>query len=202
MLEPANEDGEIWDRLKSEPSKAYASFCIYRDMLSSRTIERVVSEIDKRIEGDIDGYSHIPLSTLLNFSSKWQWVERAEAYDDYLDENFRTKHEKRIIEMRIRQADNAKAWQDEILEIKDKFSDITKVKDKIFKTPGGLAWFHSSLMTVYGQACMIEQDALLTDNEGNDEVDEQKRREEFVRLFKETEEDEEQPDNSKDSESV
>lgn len=48
-------------------------------MLSSRTIEKVVTEIDKRSEMKADeGYEYIPLGTVFGYSSKWHWVERAE----------------------------------------------------------------------------------------------------------------------------
>lgn len=53
-------------------------------MLSFRTIEGVIPEVGKRIELDEDRYDFKvpPLSTLLNYSAKWKWIERAEAYDD------------------------------------------------------------------------------------------------------------------------
>lgn len=187
MVTNSQDEDQIWTRRKSEPGKAYALFCIYRDMGASRTLEKTVKEISEREElrqleiTSIGGLSH--------YSAKWNWVERAEDYDDYLDENFRTKHEKRIMEMRIRQADKAKEWQDEIIKLKEMYSKAENVKSDDFKTPGGLAWFHESLMKVYGQACMIEQDALLCDDDSSDDIDEQKRREEFVKLFKEVDDD-------------
>ena len=49
------EEKQPWERQKNEPSKAYASFCIYRDIGPSRSAEKVVSEIDRRSEMESNG---------------------------------------------------------------------------------------------------------------------------------------------------
>lgn len=190
------EDNPIWTRQKGEPSKSYGLFCIYRDMGASRTYKKVVEELKKRAsKGQSETFTKGGLS---HHASKWHWVERAEAYDDYIDENFRTKHEKHIMEMRIRHADQAKGWQDEVIKLKKEFSKIANVSHDDFKSPNSLAWFLESLMKTYGQAVMIEQDAL-GESEGSGEEDESKRREQFVRLFQETEEDTENRDGQEEN---
>ena len=70
-----------WKRLNNESSKAYAAFSIYRDLRIERSLEKVAEECRKS-------------SRLIGrWSSKYHWVERATAYDDYLDERRRQKHE-------------------------------------------------------------------------------------------------------------
>lgn len=178
MLEPANPDGEIWDRLKSESANAYANFCTYRDLGSSRTFDNLLEIVNETQKKSKDA--------LYKMSSKWNWIERAEAYDDYIDENFRTQNEKRILEMRRRHADNSKQLQEDLLTLKNECLGL-EIEEEVFKSPGGKAWFLKQVADAYGQAVMIEQDAL---GEPAGEEDKAKRREEFVRLFQETEDEE------------
>lgn len=174
MIDTNVEDDQTWTRRKGESSKAYGLFCIYRDLGPSRRME------------DLTKDNNISHDSLRQFSMKWKWVSRAEDYDDYIDENFRTKNEKRILEMRREQAQEAKQWRQDLIGLKDGFFDLESIQNANFKSPNGMAMFLKDIMVAYGQACMIEQDAL-GESEGND--DEGKRREEFVRLFKENEED-------------
>ena len=85
---------EIWERQSGESSKAYAAFCIYRDMGVERSIEKVYEKRSKRG----------PLSRLKNWSVKHKWVERANAYDDYLERKKREEKEKAILDMAERHA--------------------------------------------------------------------------------------------------
>lgn len=90
-----------WTRIKYENSKAFALFCIYRDLGPSRTLDKVHQ---KYIE---DSSETISLRQIASYSSKNGWVERAEAYDDYLEEKTRLDNEKEIEEMNKRQAEDA-----------------------------------------------------------------------------------------------
>lgn len=97
---------EIWERQPRESSKAYAAFCIYRDMGPDRSIEKVYEKRSKRG----------PLSRLKNWSVKHNWVERANAYDDYLERKKREEKEKAILEMAERHARLAMAFQQRIAQ--------------------------------------------------------------------------------------
>jgi len=55
--------GRDLERQKNESSKAYAAFCIYRDMGVERSIEKVYEKRSKRG----------PLSRLKNWSVKYNW---------------------------------------------------------------------------------------------------------------------------------
>lgn len=82
----------IWERLPGEPSYCYALFCIYRDLGPQRSYNRVAKESGKgvrRIEA---------------IGSKWNWVRRAEAYDNYLEKRRREEKERQIEEMAERHA--------------------------------------------------------------------------------------------------
>ena len=38
---------EIWERQKNESSKAYAAFCVYRDLGPERSLEKVRQNLEK-----------------------------------------------------------------------------------------------------------------------------------------------------------
>lgn len=61
-----------WDRLPNESSRAYQAYVIYRDLGPDRSLAQVSQKHTKSIP------------TLKRWSSKYNWVERARAYDDYL----------------------------------------------------------------------------------------------------------------------
>lgn len=190
MTEETPEEDQIWTRRKHEPNKAYGLFCIYRDLGPFRVIEKArtmaINQVEEYAKTNPDQPPlKIPsFETFKSHSANWNWVERCKAYDDFVDENFRTENERRILEMRRRHADNAKQFQDDLMKLKDGCLDFG-IKEEEFNSPGGKAWFMKQIADAYGQAVMIEQDALGESEEGEDNS---KRREEFVRLFKKTEE--------------
>lgn len=101
---------QIWTRQKGERSKAYSLFCIYRDFGVNRSLDRVH---EKYNENDKDSIS---TSYIGKLSTANNWVERAEAYDDYLEEKTRLDNEKEIEKMNERQAQDAKIIQEKALD--------------------------------------------------------------------------------------
>jgi len=97
---------EIWERVPGESSKAYEAFCIYRDLGVDRSIEKTAKN---RLKPG-------SYSWLRNWSSKYNWVERARAYDDYLEREKRKEQEKAILEMVERHTKEAMALQQKALE--------------------------------------------------------------------------------------
>lgn len=63
----------LWERQPEEPPRAFNAFTIYRDLPpTSRTIAKTAEII-----------GHKGASGCLNWSSRYQWVERAAAFDEY-----------------------------------------------------------------------------------------------------------------------
>jgi len=91
---------ELWERQPGEGSKAYAAFCVYRDLGPERSLEKVRQNLDKPRTRKWLG----------DWSVKYNWVERAQAYDDYIERKKREKNEKEILEMAERHAKLAKAF--------------------------------------------------------------------------------------------
>jgi hypothetical protein len=89
----------IWNRLGNESDQAYEAFALYRDQGPVRSQERVSKELGK--------------TTVLisRWSSKYNWVQRVRAFDQYLDLQVSREAEKRYIksiaEFRERQRDLA-----------------------------------------------------------------------------------------------
>jgi len=89
-----------WERCPGETSKAYKVFCEYRDMGSERSGVKVGQMLN------------VNKSYIDKLSSKYNWVNRAREFDDYIEARVRARNENEIIEMRIRHAKQARDLQD------------------------------------------------------------------------------------------
>ena len=76
-----------WTKRDDETQKAYRAFCIYRDAGRDRSHEYVRKEL-----GRSSGYTR----WLEEWSSEHDWVDRAHAYDQYLEEKRRQEYEKEM----------------------------------------------------------------------------------------------------------
>ncbi len=65
-----------WEKKEDETSKSYHAFCLYRDMGPERTHDRVRQRLERP-----KGY----LGYIQKWSAKYDWVKRAEAYDEHLE---------------------------------------------------------------------------------------------------------------------
>lgn len=95
---------EAWARQPGETSRAYAAFCIYRDMGPKRglreTARRYYRDKSRTKPGQIEVWS-----------VKWNWVARCEAWDDFQDRLARERQTEEIQAMRDRQAKLGVAMQ-------------------------------------------------------------------------------------------
>jgi len=72
-------DGQaIWDKLKKEPARAYATFCQYREMGANRSIPGLAKLLGRK-----------SYRRFLRWSVKWQWQKRCAAYDAEMDRRWR-----------------------------------------------------------------------------------------------------------------
>jgi hypothetical protein len=93
----AEETTPPWERQPGETKKSWEAFAIYRDMLSDRTLRKTAQQLNKN------------LTTIADWSKKFEWVSRVEKYDSYLDKETRKKREKEIVDMKDRHAKLATA---------------------------------------------------------------------------------------------
>jgi len=89
----SEEAKQAWDRLTGESSKAYAHFCLYRDMGLTRSIRQMPR---------VSGCTSV-VRQLNRWSSRWRWVERCQSYDDHLQLQDRLRKEKERKDMLTRQ---------------------------------------------------------------------------------------------------
>ncbi len=97
---------ESWERLKGESSKAYAHFCLYRDLGPERSLRKLIE----------DGKATVKQRRLEHWSAHNRWVDRAQAYDDELERQLRAKNEKARKEMAERHARLALAGQNILVQ--------------------------------------------------------------------------------------
>jgi hypothetical protein len=72
---------ESWLRLAGESALAYAAFCVYRDFGSERNIIKAVETVERN-ESDRNKKCRV----WRNWSTQFQWRERAGDYDNYMEQ--------------------------------------------------------------------------------------------------------------------
>lgn len=97
-----------WERQKDESSKAFEGFTVYRDMGAERSLAKAGRSLGKS-------------KTLLEkWSSQWNWVERARAYDNEIERQAKAKAVKEVKEMHSRHIKIALQLQAKALEALNK----------------------------------------------------------------------------------
>lgn len=89
----------IWKRQFGEPEKSYAAFEIYLDIGETQT--RTISEVAKRFD--------MSAPSLSKAAKKWQWEQRALAFDNEMQERKILAKEDALQKMYERHAQNAQA---------------------------------------------------------------------------------------------
>lgn len=95
---------EPWERQESESAQAFQGFALYRDMGAGRSLAKVAQELGKS------------KALMERWSVRWQWGQRAEAWDEELDRQLRRELTKGVVEMRKNHADIARAMLSKSLE--------------------------------------------------------------------------------------
>ena len=104
---------DSWERQKSESSKAYAAFCAYRDMGAGRSLTNIVQIVHGAIP---EGKRKAKRGRFEIWSSKYGWVARVEAYDDYLESKLRLDNELEIEKMARRHTEASMMAVDKAVE--------------------------------------------------------------------------------------
>lgn len=83
---------DIWTRREEETARAYACFCVYRDLNSRRSLAEAYRQETGREEA-----KQAP-GTWAGWYAKFDWKKRAEAYDAHLEERRRAEREAEYIQ--------------------------------------------------------------------------------------------------------
>lgn len=134
----------IWERQKSERSKAFYLFTLYRDLGPLRTINKVQDTYSEE-QGKT-----ISLNQLHKYSGRCEWVKRVEAYDDYVDGLLRLEHEQAILEMVKRHSERSEEFQEKIKEL---------IEDPEFEemSPTQKAWALNTNIHSYVKIALLER---------------------------------------------
>lgn len=81
-----------YEQLANESAPAFRAFAIYRDLGASRSLANAYSEYRGHAPGIAPGQWNL-------WSGKYRWVERAAAYDAFLDAEKRKLRERKLLEL-------------------------------------------------------------------------------------------------------
>ena len=89
-----DEEQPLCERQPYETSRSYELFCTYRDMGTERSL--------RKMKASVNGSPSVRRLQVL--SARWKWVDRARAYDDYVERERRVQQEKERRAMHDRHA--------------------------------------------------------------------------------------------------
>lgn len=95
-----------WEQLPGESAKAFAAFCAYRDLGVQRSISTAYRQAS--------GSSASAPGTWTSWSTEFEWVSRAEAYDRHLEQIRLAARDERIKRLEERRLDYEIANQDRL----------------------------------------------------------------------------------------
>jgi hypothetical protein len=117
----SDQDSPIYERQPEETAAAWAAFVCYRDMGARRSlakVEKAQSQTDAttgpqqgHTDTDVDAGKNQRSGCLGRWSKRYNWVERAAAYDVEMDRAARWAHVEAVREMSKRHAQMARAGQ-------------------------------------------------------------------------------------------
>jgi hypothetical protein len=85
---PKRTDPEVlWEHQPGESAKAFEAFAAYRDMGAERSLRKLTQQLHKN------------LTTIRDWSVKWNWQERVRAYDRELDRQAREQAVRSVRQM-------------------------------------------------------------------------------------------------------
>jgi hypothetical protein len=90
----SDEEKQEWDRQPCETSRGYELFCAYRGLGTEWSL--------RKLKQGTNGAPNV--NRLKRLSTRWNWVERCEKYDDHLEYQDRLRQEKERRQMRERHA--------------------------------------------------------------------------------------------------
>ena len=134
-----------------ETNASFNYFCRYLQQEYPRNIEQLCRDVNS--EQESKGKSKTKLATFYNYSHKWKWVKRAEAYDEYLkDLHFKTK-EKEVMQWESEQLalakERAKLHSDTLNKIHKAEEDLFPLTKKAYAEETNERAYNESIDAVY-----------------------------------------------------
>lgn len=148
---------EPWEQQKGERSKAFMLFCIYRDLGPLRSLEKC------SIKYHEDHNDNLNIRQFGEYSRKYDWVARAAAYDQHLDELERAQLEEELKEMTKRHARDTARIQEIAMNVLA-HPDMQHPEDM---EPSKIAWIVQTVSNAYEKAGGFER---LTRGESTEKI--------------------------------
>lgn len=98
MPEKQKREWHPWDRLPGESARAYRAFCVYRDLGPKRSVLKAIQAAGENVDS---------VGRWETWCTQFRWVERAAAYDEWLDRQQREAREEVLRDMARRHAELA-----------------------------------------------------------------------------------------------
>jgi hypothetical protein len=141
---------DLWERQPKERTKAFELFCLYRNMGTARTLDKVHA---KQTETSL---KPITLRQIKHYSSVNSWVERSEAYDDHLEEIARLEHEEALKDMVRRHAENSVTLQEKVMGLLE-HPEMVADNNEDRMPASKLAWILNTTTNSYEKAALLER---------------------------------------------
>jgi len=120
------------ERLPQESPRAYRAFCIYRDLGPDRSLDQAWKRFCAASDPAKDRGSARRPGHWAAWSQKYQWVERAEGYDDFIEEENRSAAAER--RRKLHEA-RSKFQSEEQQRIENQVRNADAVLDKMGTAP-------------------------------------------------------------------
>lgn len=101
----------VWERQKNESQQAYEAFVAYRDLGAERSTAKVAQRLGKS------------KALIQRWCSRYDWVERARAYDNFIDDGVRREALKKYKDMNARHIKLALQLQQKALKAMEELPD-------------------------------------------------------------------------------
>lgn len=173
---PSDINGQIWLRLPADTPKEFEAFSIYRDLGQDRSVAKA-EVIYRERQGlpALDPDKKRRSNPVALWSSKYRWVERAAAYDAWLDAKAVTAAKRRRIQRAEKHADDQEAVQDVLMHpvrvAQQKLADVLagRTEDDLEKlSVKELVGLVRQMAAILPDSQKSERDALTVRTDGQD----------------------------------
>lgn len=157
-------NGPIWERQPSETAKAYGYFCTFRDLGSTRTLEAAFRISRGASPTDLTITATSPYRRIAH---RWNWTERAAAYDTWADRQARqrreSEHYAELEKFRVGQQTIAKNARIVGLKLLEKIYAAAKAIDTNALSPAQIAQLGNTAARLLDVATNAEAEAVGVD---------------------------------------
>lgn len=124
-----------WERQKGEPNKAHNLFKEFLQLGKARTLQQLHDHLQQedikhnKTQENKEKKKSLSLSAISRYSAKYNWMERAGLYDDYIDHQRLLLQEQRILDRQKQYLDIIEPQEEEALS--NLLQNINSISDEL-----------------------------------------------------------------------